>query len=192
MLPLSFLKRSQTTIQISRYLLPLGLIAAVAFLLSIGTYALMFFPAQVRLSQTTAAYKTAQQAYVKRKTAWETQQTLEKFLTQMPDRKNFTGLSVAIASLAKTHRIRIPGMGYDIQELRHNLGTKGILSFKAAGRYNAIRKFIFELESKWPHLFIEKLSAERAKKSNDVAFTIKVSTFLKDTESTPGQGSSSL
>ena len=77
-MPLSFFKHSQTTIQISRYLLPLGLIAAVAFLLSIGTYALLFFPAQVRLSQTTAAYKTAQQVHDKKKAAWKTQQTLEK------------------------------------------------------------------------------------------------------------------
>ena len=191
-MPLAFFKHSQTAIQISRYLLPLGLIAAVAFLLSIGTYALMFFPAQVRLSQTTAAYKAVQQVHEKKKAAWKTQQTLEKVLTQMPDRKNFTGLSVAISSLAKTHRIRIPGMGYDIQELRHNLGTKGILSFKAAGRYKAIRKFIFDLESKWPHLFIEKLSAERAKTSNDVAFTIKVSTFLKDPETVSAQRASPL
>ena len=191
-MPLPIFKRSQTALQTSRFLLPLVVVAALACLLAIGSYAFMFFPAQVRLNHTTTIFQTTKQTQIQKKSAWETQQALKKVWKQMPARQEFTGLSVAISSLAKSHRIRIPGMGYDIQELRHKLGTKGTLSFKAAGRYEAIRKFIYELESKWPHLFIEKLTAERAKTPNDVAFTIKVSTFLKDKDTPVAQGSSSL
>ena len=94
---------------------------------------------------------------------------------------------MAIVSLAKTHKVRIPGMGYDIQPSRHKNASKGVISFEAAGRYEAIRKFIYELESSWPHLFIEKLTVERTKKPNEVAFQIKAATFLKTEQDESGR-----
>lgn len=181
-MPLAIFQRSPTAVAISRQLLSLALITALAFLLVIGTCAFLLFPSQHRLAQTTMIYQTTQQIHTQKKASLETQETLDKIWKQMPPRKDFTGLATAISALAKSHQIYIPGMGYDIKDLHHNLANKGTLSFKAAGRYEAIREFIYDLESKWPHLFIEKLTAERAKKPNEVAFSIDISTFLKEGE----------
>ncbi|MDH5588188.1 MAG: type II secretion system protein M, partial [Nitrospirota bacterium] len=71
-------------------------------------------------------------------------------------------------------------MGYDFKPLPHKLAAKGTFAFEAQGDYEAIRKFIYELEKRWPYLFIEKLSVESAKKRNGVLFRITVSTFLKE------------
>jgi hypothetical protein len=192
MTPLPLFKQSQTTLQISQYLLPLALVTGVACLLLIGTYFAILLPSQSRLTEATLAYERIQHTYKQNTAAWNTQETLNSVWEQMPPRKGFIGLGVAISDLAKSHNIRIPEIGYDIKSFRHKLATKGTMSFKAAGRYKAIRKFIYELESKWPQLFIEKLTAERAKKPNEVAFSITVSTFLKEKEDgvSPRQGSS--
>lgn len=192
MTPLPLFKQSETTLQISQYLLPLTLVTGIAGLLAIGSYFLISLPSQSRLTETTLAFERVQYTYQQNSAAWNTQQTLNKVWEQMPPRKGFIGLGAAISDLAKSHNIRIPEMGYNIKSFRHKLATKGTMSFKAAGRYKAIRKFIYELESKWPQLFIEKLTAERAKKAHEVAFSIDVSTFLREKEDggSPHQGSS--
>ena len=59
------------------------------------------------------------------------------------------------------------------------LAQKGTISFEAFGAYEAIRKFIFELETSGTYLIIEKLSAERSKKTEDVAFKIRIGTYFK-------------
>ena len=193
MMPIPIFKQSQTALQVSQFLMPLAIGTGVACLLAIGSYVFLLSPSQARLTETTLMYERVQHTYQQKKTAWNTQLTLEKVWGEMPPRKGFTGLGVAISALAKTHKIRIPEMGYDIKDFGHKLAAKGTLSFKAAGRYQAIRKFIYELETQWPQLFIEKLTAERAKKPNEVAFSIDVSTFLKENESgaSPQQVSSS-
>ena len=71
-------------------------------------------------------------------------------------------------------------MGYDFKPLPRSIFAKGTFAFEAQGPYKAIRKFIYELEKRWPYLFIEKLSVERSKKGSGVLFRITVSTFLKE------------
>jgi hypothetical protein len=171
---LPFFKQSQTTMQISQYLLPLALVTGVACLLAIGSYFFILVPSQSRLTETTLAYERGQHTLKQNRIAWNTQLTLRKVWEQLPLRKGLTGLGVAISDLAKSHKVRIPEIGYNIKKFRHKLATQGTMSFKAAGRYEAI------------------LSAERAKKGNEVAFSIDVSTFLRDKKDggSPRQGSS--
>ncbi|WP_447971409.1 hypothetical protein [Nitrospira sp. M1] len=178
-MPFAFLNRSKTTLQVSRHLFPLTLMAGLSCLVALGMYVFVYFPANTQLENASLSYSTTLQDRQQLEAAQNTQEVLGEIWKGLPVQKDFTRLSVSIASLAKTHHVRIPGMGYDLQELRHQLATKGILSFEASGQYKSIRKFIFELESKWPYVFIEKLSAERAKKSQEVGFKIKVATFLR-------------
>ncbi|MDR4502468.1 MAG: hypothetical protein MRJ96_13540 [Nitrospirales bacterium] len=167
----------------SRHLIPLSLLTGLSCLIALGMYLFVFFPATSNLEQASLAYTNELQIQAQLKTAQQAQETLKEIWEGLPAQKDFTRLSVSIASLAKTHHVRIPGMGYDLQKLRHDIATKGILTFEASGQYQAIRKFIFELESQWPYVFIEKLSAERSQKSQEVGFQIKVATFLRQHQS---------
>ncbi len=181
-MPFAFIKRSQTTFQVSKRLMPLTLVAGLSCLVALGMYVVVYYPAQVQLQERADAYTAVLQVKKHKEAAKETQQVLAKIWNGLPAQKDFTRLSVSIASLAKTHHVSIPGMGYDLQTPRHKLATKGILSFEASGQYKAIRTFIYELESQWPNVFIEKLSVERSKKSNQVGFKIKVATFLRESK----------
>ncbi|MGB0910179.1 MAG: type 4a pilus biogenesis protein PilO [Nitrospirales bacterium] len=183
-MPFSFIKRSQTTFQISRHLIPLTLVAGLSCLVALGMYVFVFLPAKNTLRESSNTYSTVLQVQHQKEAAKKTQEALAEIWKELPEQKDFTRLSVSIASLAKTHHVRIPGMGYDLQTPRHHLATKGILSFEASGKYKAIRAFIFELESQWPNVFIEKLSVERSKRSNEVGFKIKVATFLRQSKNT--------
>lgn len=178
--PFQVFQQSRTTLLISKHLLPLFIVTILACFSSIGMFAFIFYPAQDRLRQTTAFYDTAMHIQHKTQTARQTQSILSDTWKALPDYRTFTDLSLDIADLAKKNHVNIPGMGYDFKPIANKLATKGTFAFEAEGPYEAIRKFIFELEKRWPYLFIEKLSVETSKKQKGVIFKLTVSTFLKE------------
>ena len=180
MLSLHFFQQSKTTFQISQHLIPLFIVAVVVVLSSVGMFALMFYPAQDRLLNATAQFQAAQQAQAQTAAAKNTQEIISTTWKALSDYREFMDLSLDIADLAKRNHVTIPGMGYDFKPLAQKLAAKGTFAFEAKGHYEAIRKFIYELEKRWPYLFIEKLSVERSRKKNGVLFRMTVSTFLKE------------
>ena len=180
MISLKMYQESKTTLRSSQHLMPLLIIAILAVLSSVGMFGLMFYPAQDRLTEVGARYQAAQLTQVKTKTARHTQEIIDTTWNALSDYQEFTDLSLDIADLAKRNRVHIPGMGYDFKPLKLNLAAKGTFAFEAQGDYSAIRKFIYELEKRWPYLFIERLSVEQSKKKNGVLFRLRVSTFLKE------------
>lgn len=180
MSPFQVLRQSKTTLLISKYLIPLFIVTVLAGLSSVGMFAFIFYPAQDRVNLTTALYQAALQTQTKTQAAMQTQAILSNTWNALPDYREFIDLSLDIADLAKRNHVNIPGMGYDFKPLPHKMATKGTFAFEAEGPYEAIRKFIYELEKRWPYLFIEKLSVEASKKQKGVIFKLTVSTFLKE------------
>lgn len=183
--PFQFLRQSKTTLLIAKYLIPLFIVTVLAGLSSVGMFAIIFYPAQDRLTQTTDRYQAALQTQTKTQTAMRTQAILSTTWNALPDYREFTDLSLDIADLAKKNQVHVPGMGYDFKPLSHQMATKGTFAFEAEGPYEAIRKFIFELEKRWPYLYIEKLSVETSKRKKGVIFKLTVSTFLKEFPDSP-------
>jgi len=180
MISFKFFQQSKTALLISQHLIPLLIIAVLAALSSVGMFAMMFYPAQDRYIQATAIFQGAQQTQTKIQIATQTQGIIATTWNALSDYREFTDLSLEIADLAKRNHVQIPGMGYDFKPFPQGFFAKGTFAFEAQGPYEAIRKFIYELEKRWPYLFIEKLSVERSKKMNGVIFKITVSTFLKE------------
>ncbi len=160
--------------------MPLFIITMLAVLSSVGMFGLMFYPAQDRLAQVTSTLQAAQQTQAQTQAAQHTQEIIATTWKALSDYQEFMDLSLDIADLAKRNHVQIPGMGYNFKPLTHKLAAKGTFAFEAQGDYEAIRKFIYELEKRWPYLFIEKLSVESSKKNDGVVFKIMVSTFLKE------------
>jgi hypothetical protein len=180
MISLNLFQQSKTTLLISRHLMPLFIITVLAVLSSVGMFGLMFHPAQDRLAQVRSQLQAAQQTQAQTQAAQHAQGIISTTWKALSDYQEFMDLSLDIADLAKRNHVQIPGMGYDFKPLTHQLAAKGTFAFEAQGDYEAIRKFIYELEKRWPYLFIEKLSVESSKKKNGVVFKITVSTFLKE------------
>jgi hypothetical protein len=186
MIAMNLFQESHTTLRLIRYAIPLGLLTALACLSTLGTYAMVFYPAQDRLERSGARYQAALLTQQQIRAARQTQEILGSTWRALPRYREFTDLSLAIADLGARNHIKIPGMGYDFRPVPDKLGTKGTFAFDVEGNYEATRKFIYELEKRWPYLYIEKLSVEGSKKHDGVIFKMMVSTFLKELpESTP-------
>jgi hypothetical protein len=181
MSPFQIVQQSKTTFLIAKCLIPLLIVTILAGLSSIGMFAIKFHPAQDRVEYTTNRYQAALQTRTIMQTAMQTEGILATTWQALPDYRKFTDLSLEIADLAKRNHVHIPGMGYDFKPFpQKQQATKGTFSFEAEGPYEAIRKFIFELEKRWPYLYIEKLSVETSKRKKGVIFKLTVSTFLKE------------
>ena len=180
MISLNIFQQSKTTLLISQHLIPLCIMAVLAMLSSVGMFALMLYPAQDRLQHISARIHAVQQTHAHTQVANHTQTIISTTWRALSDYREFTDLSLDIADLAKRNHVVIPGMGYKFKPSAHKLAAKGTFAFEAQGNYTAIRKFIYELEKRWPYLFIENLSVKRSKKNDGVLFKITVSTFLKE------------
>lgn len=181
MSPFNIFKESTTTLKLSKYALPIFVIACLAILSTLVTFGLTFYPAKDRFDRTQALHQAARHTQAQIQTAQQTQEILTSTWKALPQYREFTDLSLEIADLAQRNHVKVPGMGYDFKPLPNKLGTKGTFAFEAEGDYEAIRKFIYELEKRWPYLFIEKLSVEGSKKKQEgVIFKLTVSTFLKE------------
>jgi len=180
MIPLKVFQESKTTLKLSKYTLPIFLIASLAVLSTLLTFGMTFYPAKARFERSQELYNSARYTQEQSQIAKQTKEILASTWNALPEYQKFTDLSLKIAELAQRNHVKVPGMGYDFKPLSDKLGTKGTFSFEAEGDYEALRKFIYELEKRWPYLFIEKLSAENSKKRNDVIFKLTVSTFLKE------------
>lgn len=173
-------QESKTTLRLTKYGLPILIVTGLAVFSTLATFGMTFYPAKARFDHTQAQHEAALHTQQQVQTAKHTQEILASTWKALPQYREFTDLSLEIANLADRNHVKVPGMGYDFKALPNQLGTKGTFSFEAEGDYEAIRKFIYELEKRWPYLFIEKLSVEGSKKKQDgVIFKLNVSTFLK-------------
>lgn len=170
---------SPTARQAMHLLQPLAIVTAGGLFLCLVMYFANLQPATEQRHQIIANFAQLRQEQIEHQVARKTQEELARFWRQLPDQKDFTQIGVAITLLAKKNQVSVPGMLYNVTPGKPNQSAKGSISFEASGDYQAIRRFIYELETTGPSLFIEKFAAERSKKGNQVAFKIQVGTYFK-------------
>jgi Tfp pilus assembly protein PilO len=166
----------------SRRLAPLALVTVAAVGAAVGASTLYQAPAQARLTAAMAAHEAVRQTQVRREAARKTLEDMEAVWKVLPQRKEFPLLILAISELAQRDRVKIPGMNYTFQKIEGGLAVKASITFRTAGDYADIRRFIHRLESSGPYLFIESLDAARVQGGNAssrVAFNVRVVTFLR-------------
>ncbi len=181
---------SPTATKTLHFLKPLLGLTCVSLLGCLGIYLGILVPAESRQTQVMTTLHQLQQQHVRRITAKTTQGQLAKIWDRLPVPKEFTDLGVTITMFAKSNDVRIPGMQYQQETKKDSMAAKGSISFEAFGAYEAIRRFIYELETSGTYLIIEKLTAERSKKKKDVAFKMRVGTYFKPDSALSVKGSS--
>ncbi len=161
------------------FLKPLVGLTCISLLGCLGIYFGILVPVESRQLQVSATLTQLQQQQVRRIAAKSTQGQLAKVWDRLPVSNEFMELGVTITRLAKSNQVRIPGMQYNKNATKDGLAAKGAISFEAFGAYEAIRTFIYELETSGTYVVIEKLTAERSKKKKDVAFKLRIGTYFK-------------
>ena len=171
------------------FLKPLAGLTLVTLLGCLAMYFGLLVPTETQEDEILTTLHQLQQQQVNRQTAKLTQAQLAKIWKTLPAPREFSDLGVKITLLAKSNNVQIPGMDYHQDKKKDGVASKGSISFEAFGEYEAIRKFIYELETSGTYLIIEKLTAERSKKWEDVSFKMQIGTYFKPDTALPVTGS---
>lgn len=183
-MPLPYPAMNPIAVRAARALRPLVLLTALALAGATVSFMLALVPAQERLMRAEAAYDDARLAHTRQTSMLKTEGELKGLWQELPLRKDFASLILAVSELAQQDQVAIPGMNYSLQKVEDGLALKASMTFRAAGEYRAIRRFIYRLETTGPYLLIESLDASRFSGaaqavSGRVVINIRVVTFLR-------------
>jgi len=173
-------------------LAPLVSVAGLAVSVACGMVFFRSVPAQEQLQQALAAYDLARQAQTRQQAIWSAEEALRIVWRALPPRTDFTTLILSVSELAAREHVTIPGMTYDLKSVEEGLALKASISFHASGEYAGIRRFIHQLETSSPYIFVESLDVSRSTSgpntlSAPITFNVRVVTFLRP-EGAPSNG----
>jgi hypothetical protein len=174
-----------------RCLLPLCVLTVGAVSLAVAMSLFFRDAEQNRLIAARSAYEAARRSQALQHASRTSQQELAALWQQLPARREFPELVLKVSEVAQQDHVAIPGVTYVFDNVDGGLAVKASMTFRSAGEYGAIRRFIDRLEATGPYLFIESLDASRSNEIRDTAsagkgpsvtpvvFNFRVVTFLR-------------
>ena len=103
----------------------------------------------------------------------------------LPFERDFAPLALGISEEAKRDHVTLPALSYKTESTAVANTSKGVLQGSMTGRYEDLRRFIYDLETAEELLFIEdlELASSSSPRDQQLTFNIKIMTYLRrDTE----------
>ena len=90
-------------------------------------------------------------------------------------------MALGISEEAKRDRVTLPALSYKTEPTLVAHTSKGLLQGSMSGRYEDLRRFIYDLETAEELLFIEDLELARSggAQYQTLTFNIKIATYLR-------------
>lgn len=163
---------------------PLFPLVGLAVFLLVGAYLLhvaVLEPAEQERQQLEAAWVSARLQLARHKEAMKTKEDLRQVWAVFPLVRDFAPLALGVTEEAKRDRITLPALSYKTERTAIPDATKAILQGTVTGRYEDLRKFLYNLETAQELLFIEDLNLIRSGNVQDptLTFNIRIATYLR-------------
>ncbi len=106
---------------------------------------------------------------------------LSRVWAMLPSESDFAPLALGISEEAKKDRIALPALSSKTEPTAVAHVHKGVLQGSMSGKYEDLRRFIYDLETAEEPLFIEDLELAKAPgpQSQSPTFNIKIATYLR-------------
>jgi hypothetical protein len=173
--------------------LPWAALALGLCLLWVGVHQVGVMRTEVRRAQLEKEWVSARQRLAHHREARKAQKDLMQVWAVLPAERDFGPLALGISEEAKRDRVMLPALSYKTEPTLVAHTSKGLLQGPMSGRYEDLRRFIYDLETAEELLFIEDLELSRSSSQNEnnLTFNIKIGTYLRADTSSPAQGSPS-
>lgn len=138
--------------------------------------------AEQRRAQLESEWMQARQRLTHLKEAKKARQDLVEVWSVLPFERDFAPLALGITEEAKRNRVTLPALSYKTEATPVAKTSKGILQGTMTGRYEDLRRFLYELETAEEWIIIEDLDLVRPASQHELTltFNIKISTFLRN------------
>jgi len=134
--------------------------------------------ARAKLEQDWIA---ARQLLAQHREARKAKQDLAQVWAVLPHERDFAPLALGISEEAKRDHVTLPALSYKTEPTSVAHTSKGLLQGSMTGRYEDLRRFIYDLETAEELLFIEDLELSRSSGQQDqgLTFNIRIATYLR-------------
>ena len=162
-------------------ILPWVVFVATLCVLSYGIHALVLGAAEQELLRLEAERVKARQELSRHKEAKQAKADLKRVWAVLPLFRDFAPLALGVTEEAKRDLVTLPALSYKTEKTGVPDATKAVLQGTVTGRYEDLRRFLYNLESAEELLFIEDLNLIRSGNIQDqqLTFNIRISTYLR-------------
>lgn len=142
--------------------------------------------AEERRERLEQEWASARQLLAHHREARKAKKDLGQVWALLPLERDFAPLALGISEEAKRNRVTLPALSYKTEPTSVAHTSKGLLQGSMSGRYEDLRRFIYNLETAEELLFIEDLELSRSvgQQDQNLTFTIKIATYLRGDSST--------
>jgi len=132
-------------------------------------------------------WAASRQALMYHREARKAKKDLSRVWAVLPAERDFTPLALGISDEAKRDRVTLPALSYKTEPTLVANTSKGLLQGPMTGRYEDLRRFIYNLETAEELVFIEDLELTRSGGAQEalLTFNIKIATYLRSDAGAP-------
>lgn len=138
-----------------------------------------------RRAQADTDWTAARQRLAHHREAKKARQDLARVFAMLPSERDFAPLALGVTEEAKQDQVTLPALSYTTEKTTVPNTTKAILQGSISGRYEHLRKFIYDIETAEELMLIEDLDLVRTanQQGQHLTFNVKIATYLRGDES---------
>jgi Tfp pilus assembly protein PilO len=136
---------------------------------------------QQSLAKLDGEWSQARKAYQHHLDARRARKDLAQVWAALPEEKDFAPLALGITDEAKQNRVTLLALSYKTEASSVPGISRGILQGTMTGKYEDLRRFIYDIETAEELVYIEDLDLVRSAEPQDhrLTFNITIATYLK-------------
>jgi Tfp pilus assembly protein PilO len=137
--------------------------------------------AQAKRERLEQEWGAMRQSLASHREARNVRKDLSQVWAVLPAERDFAPLALGISEEAKRDRVTLPALSYKTEPTLVTNTSKGLLQGSMSGRYEDLRRFIYDLETAEEWLFIEDLELTRSGggQGSTLTFNIKIAAYLR-------------
>lgn len=141
-------------------------------------------------AQVASEWGSARQILMQHREARQAKKDVSQVWGVLPAERDFAPLALGITDEAKQDHVTLPALSYKTEPTAVANTSKGVLQGAMTGRYEDLRRFIYDLETAEELLFIEDLELAGSPTPRDqlLTFNIKIATYLRGESAKPAAG----
>jgi Tfp pilus assembly protein PilO len=132
-------------------------------------------------------WNRARQEFAHHKEAQKAREDLAQVWSALPAERDFAPLALGITEEAKRDHVTLPALSYKTEPTPVANTNKGVLQGTMTGRYDDLRRFLYDVEAAEQMVYIENLELVRsdAHQNQTLTFDIKITTYLRGEPGNP-------
>jgi Tfp pilus assembly protein PilO len=131
-------------------------------------------------AQLAAQWAQARKVHQHHQAARRAKKDLAQVWAALPEERDFAPLALGITEEAKRNHVTLPALSYKTESTPVVNTSKGVLQGTMSGRYEDLRRFIYDIETADELVYIEDVDLVLSATQQDhLAFNIKIITYLR-------------